>query len=291
VASDERESESDRSVRPVESSIRTDLRGATTYGGYLDLERLLSAQNPRSRPEHHDELLFIVQHQTSELWLKLVLHELRAARAYLAGDDLDPALKCLARVKNIQRTLTEQWSVLATLTPREYAQFRGALGPASGFQSHQYRAVEFILGNKNAAMLAVFDAEPEARAALQELLDAPTLYDEFLHLLARRGLDVPSEVLERDHRRPWTFQPALVPVFRRIYESTETPWGIYEACESLVDVEDNFQMWRFRHLLTVRRTIGEKTGTGGSSGVGFLKRALDLTFFPELYAVRTEIGT
>jgi tryptophan 2,3-dioxygenase len=287
----EREPEPDRSVRPVESSIRTDLRGATTYGGYLDLERLLSAQNPRSRPEHHDELLFIVQHQTSELWLKLVLHELRAARAYLADDDLDPALKCLARVKNIQRTLTEQWSVLATLTPREYAQFRGALGPASGFQSHQYRAVEFLLGNKNAAMLAVFDGEPEARAALEELLEAPTLYDEFLRLLSRRGLDVPTEVLERDHRQPWRFQPALVPLFRRIYESTDTPWGIYEACESLVDVEDNFQMWRFRHLLTVRRTIGEKTGTGGSSGVGFLKRALDLTFFPELYAVRTEIGT
>jgi tryptophan 2,3-dioxygenase len=284
-------SEPDRSVREIEESVRTDLRGTMSYGDYLDLDSLLAAQHPRSRPEHHDELLFIVQHQTSELWLKLVLHELQAARRYLADDEPAPALKCLARVKNIQRTLTEQWSVLATLTPREYAQFRGALGPASGFQSHQYRAVEFILGNKNAAMLAVFDAEPEARAALEELLEAPTLYDEFLHLLARRGLDVPAEVLERDHRRPWTFQPALVPVFRRIYESTDTPWGIYEACESLVDVEDNFQMWRFRHLLTVRRTIGEKTGTGGSSGVGFLKRALDLTFFPELYAVRTEIGT
>jgi tryptophan 2,3-dioxygenase len=286
-----REEEGDRSVRPVEDSIRTDLRGATTYGAYLDLEHLLGAQHPRSRPEHHDELLFIVQHQTSELWLKLVLHELRAARQYLADDELEPALKCLARVKNIQRTLTEQWSVLATLTPREYAQFRGVLGPASGFQSHQYRAVEFILGNKNAAMLAVFDGEPEGRAALAELLESPTLYDEFLRLLSRRGLDIPAEVLDRDHRSPWTFQPALVPVFRRIYESTETPWAIYEACESLVDVEDNFQLWRFRHLLTVRRTIGQKTGTGGSSGVGFLKRALDLTFFPELYAVRTEIGT
>jgi tryptophan 2,3-dioxygenase len=281
----------DGSVRPVESTIRTDLRGATTYGSYLDLERLLSAQHPRSRPEHHDELLFIVQHQTSELWLKLVLHELRAARQYLVGDDLDPALKCLARVKNIQRTLTEQWSVLATLTPREYAQFRGSLGPASGFQSFQYRAVEFLLGNKNAAMLKVFDGEPEAQAVLTELLESSTLYDEFLRLLARRGLDIPAEVLERDPRQPWTFQPALVPVFRRIYESTDTPWGIYEACESLVDVEDNFQMWRFRHVLTVRRTIGHKTGTGGSSGVGFLQRALDLTFFPELYAVRTEIGT
>jgi tryptophan 2,3-dioxygenase len=285
------EQDSDRAVRPVEKSIRTDLRGATTYGTYLDLDRLLAAQHPRSTPEHHDELLFIVQHQTSELWLKLVLHELRAARGYLAADELAPALKCLARVKNIQRTLTEQWSVLATLTPREYAQFRGALGPASGFQSHQYRAVEFILGNKNAAMLKVFDGEPAAREQLAELLEAPTLYDEFLALLARAGFAVPAQVLERDHREPWTFQPELVPVFRQIYESTDTPWGIYEACESLVDVEDNFQLWRFRHVLTVRRTIGEKTGTGGSSGVGFLRRALDLTFFPELYAVRTEIGT
>ena len=283
--------EPDGSVRPLETTIRTDLRGALSYDAYLDLEHLLAAQHPRSTPEHHDELLFIVQHQTSELWLKLVLHELRAAREFLRDDALAPALKCLARVKNIQRTLTEQWSVLATLTPREYAQFRDALGNASGFQSHQYRAVEFILGNKNAAMLKVFDGEPAAQQVLTELLESPTLYDEFLRLLARSGFDVPARVLERDHREPWRFEPALVPVFRQIYESSDTPWGIYEACESLVDVEDNFQMWRFRHLLTVRRTIGMKTGTGGSSGVGFLQRALDLTFFPELYAVRTEIGT
>jgi len=285
------EHDPDRSTRPIESSIRTDLRGAMSYGAYLELDRLLSAQHPRSTPEHHDELLFIVQHQTSELWLRLVLHELRGARQYLSDDALAPALKCLARVKNIQRTLTEQWSVLATLTPREYAQFRGSLGSASGFQSYQYRAVEFILGNKNAAMLKVFDGEPAAQQLLTELLESPTLYDEFLRLLARSGFDVPARVRERDHREPWRFEPALGPVFRQIYESFDTPWGIYEACESLVDVEDNFQMWRFRHLLTVRRTIGMKTGTGGSSGVGFLQRALDLTFFPELYAVRTEIGT
>lgn len=280
-----------RAERALEQSIRTDLSADRSYGGYLGLDQLLSAQHPRSRPEHHDELLFIVQHQTSELWLKLVLHELMAARGYLAADDVDPALKCLARVKNIQRTLTEQWSVLATLTPREYAQFRGALGNASGFQSHQYRAVEFVLGNKNGAMLQVFEGEPAARELLAELLAAPTLYDEFLRLLARAGFDVPETVLTRDVREPWRFEAALVPVFRRIYESTDTPWGVYEACESLVDIEDNFQMWRFRHLLTVQRTIGAKTGTGGSSGVGFLRRALDLTFFPELYAVRTEIGT
>ena len=280
-----------RAERALEESIRTDLSADRSYGGYLGLDRLLSAQQPRSRPEHHDELLFIVQHQTSELWLTLVLHELRAACRYLAGDELAPALTCLARVKNVQRTLIEQWSVLATLTPREYAQFRGALGNASGFQSHQYRAVEFILGNKNAAMLKVFDGEPAARDLLTELLESPTLYDEFLRLLARVGFDVPAAVLERDVRRAWTFEPALVPVFRQIYESTDTPWGVYEACESLVDVEDNFQQWRFRHLQVVQRTIGHKVGTGGSSGVDFLRRALDLTFFPELYAVRTVIGT
>ena len=279
------------SVRPLEDSIRTDLGGAMTYDEYLDLERLLSAQRPRSTPEHHDELLFIVQHQTSELWLKLVLHELRAACRYLAGDELAPALKCLARVRSVQRTLIEQWSVLSTLTPREYAQVRGALGNASGFQSHQYRAVEFVLGNKQPGMLAVFDGEPAGRELLAELLGAPTLYDEFLRLLARLGLAVPADVLERDVRRPWTYHPDLVPVFREVYESTGTPWGVYEACESLVDVEDNWQLWRFRHLRTVQRTIGAKTGTGGSSGVGFLRRALDLTFFPELYAVRTVIGT
>jgi tryptophan 2,3-dioxygenase len=279
------------SVRPLEDSIPTGPGGALTYAGYLDLDHLLAAQHPRSRPEHHDELLFIVQHQTSELWLKLVLHELRAACRYLAGDELAPALKCLARVKNVERTLVEQWSVLATLTPREYAQFRGALGHASGFQSHQYRAVEFVLGNKHPGMLAVFDREPAARELLTELLEAPTLYDEFLRLLARLGFAVPPAVLARDVREPWTPQPDLVPVFREVYESEDTPWGVYEACESLVDVEDNWQLWRFRHLRTVQRTIGARTGTGGSSGVDFLRRALDLTFFPELYTVRTVIGT
>jgi tryptophan 2,3-dioxygenase len=277
-------------VRDIEESIRTDLRGAMTYGRYLDLERLLHAQHPVSAPEHHDEMLFIIQHQTSELWLKLVLHELREARARFAADDLGMALKCLARVKAIQKQLTDQWTVLATLTPREYAQFRGFLGNASGFQSYQYRAVEFILGNKHRRMLEVFSSEPEAQALLEGLLAEPTVYDEFLRAVARAGYAVPAEILERDVTEPWTLQPDLVPVFRQIYESDDAPWGLYEACEALVDVEDNFQFWRFRHLRTVQRTIGFKTGTGGSSGVGFLQRALDLTFFPELYAVRTEIG-
>jgi tryptophan 2,3-dioxygenase len=216
---------------------------------------------------------------------------LKTARDHFDADQLGPALKCLARVKHIQRTLTEQWSVLATLTPREYAEFRGVLGNASGFQSHQYRAVEFILGNKNAAMLEVFDSAPEARALLEQLLDEPTLYDAFLAHLARLGLPIPDDVLHRDYRQPWTFRPELVSVFREVYESPSSPWGVYEACESLVDVEDNFQAWRFRHLRVVQRTIGFKTGTGGSSGVAFLRRALDLVFFPELFAVRTEVGT
>lgn len=278
-------------VRQLEDSVRTDFRGAMSYGRYLDLDRVLGAQHPVSRPEHHDEMLFIIQHQTTELWLKLVLHELRESRRLIDAGDLGKALKCLARVKAIQRTLTEQWSVLGTLTPREYAQFRDSLGSSSGFQSYQYRAVEFILGNKHRRMLEVFSSEPEAHAMLSTLLEEPTVYDAFLRALAREGYAVPQDVLERDVTQPWTFREDLVPVFREIYESEDTPWGYYEACEDLVDLEDNFQAWRFRHLRTVQRTIGFKTGTGGSSGVGFLKRALDLTFFPELYAVRTEIGT
>jgi tryptophan 2,3-dioxygenase len=261
-----------------------------SYSDYLRLDELLSAQHVVSDPPHHDELLFIVQHQTSELWLKLMLHELRSARDDLDADDLRLALKRLARVKNIQATMTEQWSVLATLTPSEYAEFRGYLGSSSGFQSYQYRAVEFLLGNKNERMLDVFAREPAARALLAELLGQPTLYDAFLRLLARAGHDVPPALLERDVTRPHVFTPELVPVIGRIYEHPHEHWEAYEACEELVDLEDNFQFWRFRHLRTVERTIGLKQGTGGTAGASFLRRALDLTFFPELYAVRTQLG-
>jgi tryptophan 2,3-dioxygenase len=277
-------------IRPIEAGMHTDFVEAMSYADYLELDTLLAAQHPRSDPPHHDELLFIVQHQTTELWFKVMLHELRAARAYLDLDLVHQALKSLARVKHIQRTLTEQWSVLATLTPSEYSEFRGTLGSASGFQSAQYRAVEFILGNKNNHMLKVFASDPSASAMLQELLGEPSVYDAFLGFLARRGLDVPSEVLQRDVRQSWVMQPALIPVFRSIYEAVDRAFDLYEACESLVDLEDNFQFWRFRHLRTVQRTIGFKSGTGGSSGVSFLQKALQLTFFPELYAVRTEIG-
>ncbi len=277
-------------TRELESGIHTDLTEQMTYGSYLDLDRLLTAQHPVSEPQHHDETLFIIQHQTSELWLKLVLHEMRAAMASLATDDLGDAMKKIARVKHIQKVLTEQWSVLATLTPTEYAQFRGSLANSSGFQSAQYRAVEFALGNKNAAMLKVFDGEPVWRQMLEELLHAPSLYDEFLRYLARRGHAVPQHVLERDVTKAHVSDPGLVEVFKGIYDGAEEHWDAYEACEELVDLEDNFQEWRFRHMRTVQRTIGFKPGTGGSSGVGFLRRALELTFFPELFEVRTEIG-
>jgi len=277
-------------LRPIEPGVHTDFGEAMSYADYLQLDTLLDAQHPRSEPPHHDELLFIVQHQTTELWLKLILHELRAVRDYLDADLVHQALKCLARVKHIQRTLTEQWSVLATLTPNEYAEFRGTLGTASGLQSAQYRAVEFILGNKNEHMLKVFASDEAASAMLAQLLDEPSVYDAFLRFLARRGLGIPAEVLQRDVRRPWIMQPALIPVFQSIYGAVDRAFDLYEACECLVDVEDNFQFWRFRHLRTVQRTIGFKTGTGGSSGVRFLQKALDLTFFPELYAVRTMIG-
>ncbi len=277
-------------TREIEGSVVTDFSDRMSYGGYLDLPTLLSAQRPISDPEHHDELLFIVQHQTTELWLKLVLHELESACALIRADDLAPALKNVARVKHIQKTLTEQWSVLATLTPSEYAEFRGVLGNASGFQSWQYRAVEFVLGNKNAKMLEVFRADPAAYDTVKRALEEPSLYDEFLRFLARQGYAVPASVLERDVTRAWTFTPELVPVFGDVYSNPDRNWAVYETCEELVDLEDNFQTWRFRHLKTVERIIGMKTGTGGSSGAPFLRRALELTFFPELYAVRTEIG-
>lgn len=280
----------ERNTRAIEDSVVTDFQDRMSYGGYLDLATLLSAQRPLSDPEHHDELLFIIQHQTTELWLKLVLHELRAAREFLRADNLAPALKCVARVKHIQRTLTEQWSVLATLTPAEYAQFRGVLGNASGFQSPQYRAIEFTLGNKNAAMLRVFEGDEASHALVREALESPSLYDEFLRMLARSGYAIPSELLERDVTQAWVFSPELVPVLTTIYEDPQAHWAAYETCEELVDLEDNFQLWRFRHLKTVERIIGFKKGTGGSSGVPFLQRALELTFFPELFAVRTEIG-
>lgn len=277
-------------TREIEPTVHRDFREAMSYGDYLRLDLVLSAQQPVSQPPRHDELLFIIQHQTSELWLKLMLHELRSARTLLADDDLAPALKALARVKHIQHTLIEQWGVLTTLTPSEYNEFRSFLQSSSGFQSWQYRAIEFILGNKSEDMLGVFEHDARVHALLTALLDEPSLYDEFLGFISRRGHQVPGEILDRDVRSRWTFQQALVPTFANVYAHAHEFWQEYEACEALVDVEDNFQLWRFRHLKTVERIIGSKSGTGGSSGVPFLRRALDQTFFPELYAVRAELG-
>ncbi|MDF2967521.1 MAG: kynA [Nocardioidaceae bacterium] len=274
--------------RPLEAGVTTDLAGRQTYSGYLQLDTLLAAQQPLS--DHHDEMLFIVAHHVTELWLKLMVHELRSAIALLASDDLSPALKRLARIKHIERQLFEQWGVLETLTPVEYVQFRGVLGDASGFQSPQYRTVEFLLGNKTPAMVAVFRHDPVAHAQLKADLAAPSLWDEFLRLLARRGLPVPADRVERDWTQPYTPHAGVVEVLRQVYADTTRYWDVYETAEELVDLEESFQLWRFRHLKTVERVIGHKRGTGGSSGVGFLRRALDLTFFPELITVRTEIG-
>ncbi len=277
----------DRAVRPIEDGVATDLRDEQTYAGYLQLSTLLSAQQPVS--DHHDEMLFIVQHQVTELWLKQLIHELRSAMSLIDADDLSPALKRLARVKAIQRQMFEQWSVLETLTPVEYVQFRDALGKASGFQSPQYRTVEFLLGNKNPQMIAVFAHEQVLHDALLADLEAPSLYDVFLRYLARCGHDVPTHVLERDVALPYEADDGVTEVLRRIYADPHAHWDAYEMCEELVDVEESFQLWRFRHLKTVERIIGFKRGTGGSSGVRFLQKALELTFFPELRDVRTHL--
>ncbi|HET7591837.1 MAG TPA: tryptophan 2,3-dioxygenase family protein [Rhodanobacteraceae bacterium] len=279
----------DSNRRELEAGIQRDLSGRMTYASYLRLDGLLAAQRPVSDPAYHDEMLFIVQHHVAELWLKLMIHELRGTIVDLDADQPDQALKKLARVKRIQDQLFNEWAVLETMTPHEYLKFRDALGPSSGFQSLQYRTVEFLLGNKHADMLEVFSHDTEAQERLRATLEAPSLYDAALRWLARRGHAVPQAVLDRDVRQGWKHDESLLPVFRRIYEAPDKFWPEYNLCETLVDVEENFQLWRFRHMKAVERIIGHRRGTGGSSGVGFLKKALDLTFFPELLEVRTEI--
>lgn len=273
--------------RPLEPGIVTDFSHRMSYAGYLCLPELLAAQRPLSQPEHHDEMLFIIQHQVSELWIKQLIHELAAAMRFVRQDQLDPCFKILSRAKLIQMQLFDQWAVLETLTPSEYMEFRGVLGHASGFQSYQYRKLEFLLGNKNREALKVFEHDAAIHAELLAALEAPSLYDEFLRHLARRGLAVPKECVERDWSLPHRKNEALVEVFREIYEHPRGHWDAYEMCEKLMDVEEYFQLWRFRHMKTVERIIGFRQGTGGSSGVGFLRQALELTFFPELLAVRT----
>ena len=265
----------------------TELGAETSYGGYLRLGELLGAQRPRS--SHHDEMLFIVQHQVSELWMKLMIHELEAAIAHVKADRLAPCFKILARVKQVQRQLFEQWSVLETLTPSEYVEFRDVLGPASGLQSYQFRAIELLLGNKNARFLEVHRHDPQVHARLMGLLESPSLYDEFLRHLARRGMPVPPERVERDWSQPYERHPGVTQVFKMVYQNTSKYWAEYDMCEKLVDVEENFQLWRFRHVKTVERIIGFKPGTGGTAGVAFLRKSLEVALFPELIDVRTEI--
>lgn len=274
--------------RSLEPGVAED-RGGLTYGEYLGLEKILTAQKPLSDPPHHDEMLFIIQHQTTELWFKLVVHELRAALEHVRADELEPCFKILARVKHIQAQLRDQWSVLETLTPSEYMQFRHVLGPASGFQSHQYRLVEFMLGNKDERLLAMHQRNPTAHRELTDAMEAPSLYDEFLRYLSRRGMPVPEEVLSRDIRKAHEPNPGVVEVFRMIYTDPKTYWDAYEMAEKLVDIDEQFGLWRFRHMKVVQRIIGHKTGTGGSSGVSFLKQVIEHVFFPELWDVRTHL--
>lgn len=264
-------------------------RSEMNYAEYLALDQILSAQKPLSRPEHHDEMLFIIQHQTTELWFKLIIHELRSAMQWIRDDNLSPCFKVLARVKHIQTQLERQWSILATLTPSEYLEFRNVLGSSSGFQSHQYRLVEFLLGNKNAGMMRMHERDPQAMLLLQDALDKPSLYEEFLLYLSRKGMPIPQSVIERDFSKPYERHDGVVEVFKTIYRSPHDHWQAYEMCESLVDVEESFSLWRFRHLKVVQRVIGFKRGTGGSAGVPFLRRVVDQVLFPELWDVRTEL--
>ncbi len=258
-----------------------------SYGDYLGLKSLLNCQTGRSK--EHDEMLFIVIHQVSELWIKLCLHEARAACNLIAADELRPAFKMLTRIARVQEQLVSAWDVLVTMTPADYASFRDSLGQSSGFQSYQYRELEFMLGNKNAKLIEAHRSNPSHYQHLQSVLDSPSIYDATLQLLAKRGFDIASSQTDRDWSEPYEAHDSVEKAWHKIYSDTESYWDLYELAEKLVDMEFHFQKWRFSHMKTVKRIIGFKSGTGGSGGVSFLVKALDLQFFPELWAVRTEI--
>ncbi len=264
-----------------------DLSKSLSYGQYLQLDKVLSAQGPRSG--EHDELLFIIIHQSSELWMKLCLHELRGAVAHIREGDLKPAFKMLSRVGRIQTQMIQAWEILATMTPADYSRFRDALGTSSGFQSHQYRQIEFLLGAKNARTLEVFESDPPVHAELMAALAAPSLYDEALALLARRGFAIPEAYLNRDWTQPYEASPEVEAAWTAVYRDVDTWWDLYELGEKLVDIEYRLQQWRFAHMKTVERIIGFKRGTGGSAGVAYLVKALERPFFPELLSLRTVI--
>ena len=266
---------------------RLDLRGAMSYGDYLHLDAILQAQHPLS-PDHN-EMLFIVQHQTSELWMKLMLHELRAAIACVARDQLGSAFKMLARVSRIMEQLVHAWDVLATMTPAEYSAIRPYLASSSGFQSAQYRCIEFALGNKNAAMLKPHEHRADLLAQVREAFEAPSLYDESLRLLARRGLPVPASHTQRDWTQPYAESPQVEQAWLVVYRDPQTHWDLYQLGEELTDLEDAFRLWRFRHVTTVERVIGFKRGTGGTGGVPYLRKMLDVVLFPEIWRLRTDL--
>jgi tryptophan 2,3-dioxygenase len=266
---------------------RLDYSRTMSYGDYLDLDRILGAQHPRSGD--HNELLFIVQHQTSELWMKLALHELAGARDCVRRDDMPPAFKMLARVSRIMEQLVHAWDVLTTMTPSEYTALRPHLGSSSGFQSFQYRQIEFMLGNKNPVMVKPHAHHPERQAQVARSLAEPSLYDEAIRLLARRGFAIEPGQLERDWAAPRPFSDAVEQAWLAVYREPSRHWALYELAEELVDLEDAFRQWRFRHVTTVERIIGFKPGTGGTSGVGYLRKMLDTVLFPELWKVRTDL--
>ncbi|PWE17172.1 tryptophan 2,3-dioxygenase [Marinicauda salina] len=275
------------SVDLAGEDIHWDPDAGLTYGSYLKLDAVLSAQSPLT--DEHDEMMFIIIHQASELWLKLCLHELDAAIAHVARDETRPAMKMLARIARIQEQLTQSWAVLATMTPSDYLKFRDALGQSSGFQSWQYRMLEYRLGNKNAALARVHKGDPDAHARVLEALNAPSLYDETLRFAARQGLAIPEAALERDWSEAYEASDAVEAAWKQVYLDTERWWELYEFAEKLVDLEQKFQQWRFNHMKTVERIIGFRRGTGGSGGVSYLVKALDLRLFPELWTVRTQL--
>jgi len=270
-----------------EEHAQLDFDGRMSYGDYLQLDAILNAQKPLS-PDHN-EMLFIVQHQTSELWMKLMLHELQAAIANIRQDELPGAFKMLARVSKIMEQLVHAWDVLATMTPPEYSAIRPYLAQSSGFQSWQYRCIEFAMGNKNATMLRPHAHRPDLHATVQAAWEAPSLYDECLRLLARRGIDVPTSHTERDWRQPYAMSQAVEQAWLTVYRDPRQHWDLYQLGEELTDLEDAFRLWRFRHLTTVERVIGFKRGTGGTGGISYLRKMLDVVLFPEIWALRTEL--
>ena len=277
----------DKPYDPATDGAHIAFDGRMSYADYLGLERVLGAQTPLS--DAHDELLFIIQHQVSELWMKLAIHEIGAAMRCIRADDLQPAFKMLSRVARIFEQLTNAWDVLRTMTPSEYTRFRGALGQSSGFQSYQYRAIEFLAGNRNLAMLRPHAHRPEIAAKLEQILAAPSLYDDALALLGRNGFDIGDDAQRSDWRETRQSNDTVLAAWKSVYEAPQRHWILYELAEKLVDFEDYFRRWRFNHVTTVERIIGLKRGTGGTSGVSYLRRMLEIELFPELWKVRTEL--